>query len=223
MNINGSSLQNMQTFSRNPDKYLLRVHHEESGISIHLMEKGFITWIKIHLGGLLGLFDVTSLKMQYISSFLLQVQSTDETFVQFNKAFLSKKMNFEKKHFPLFIPYREILNVEKLNFPFTKRERQLSKKIMNNIDVVCQKLIYSVTVNQHVESHITMSLSSLFIKKKTQDSESINVKNILHTILSGAGECNEDIKKVVQRGYKQICIHISPENNETISAKIFAL
>jgi hypothetical protein len=177
----------MLVFSKNPDKYLLRIHREK-GTYINLMKKGLITWIKIHVGGLLGLFNLNSVKMQNLASVILQLQSQEETFVKFNQAFLAKKIKFEKKHFPLFIPHREIFKIEKLNFSFLKDKSdvQLCEEIISNVNNTASPKRFCAANVQKIDGkcYISLQLSSLKLKREAKEPGEIDSRNLLSTIQS---------------------------------------
>ncbi|KAF3363046.1 hypothetical protein PHSC3_000382 [Chlamydiales bacterium STE3] len=222
MKINANSQENMRIFSENSDKYLLAVHQDKNKeVSINLMKKGIVTWVKIHIGGVLGLFDSTSVKMQHVSSILSRVQTRDENFANFNRAFLAKKIKFEKKHYPLFTPFEKTLNAQESTHLKDESTLTQSKKIENHLKDVCPEQFSSVNIQEKGnELWISLELSSLSSSKIKKDLEKISSENILNAILLGEGECVKDVERAAQRGYKQILIQFS--SKDTLCAKIFA-
>lgn len=224
MFVNAASQDNLIVFYKNPEKFVLSVDEHKDGISVNLLEKGFRTWIKIHVGGLFGLFNSTNVKMRHISRILLNIQSQEENFVKFKKAFLDKKIKFENEHFPLFVPHREKFDIEKsdLSFLNDKKDAQISNEIINHLKSVGATLLSSVYVQKSEKrSYISLQLRSL--KEIKKDSEEIDSKNILNSALLGSGQCEKDVIRLAQRGYKKIYIHLTHENKDEISAEITAL
>lgn len=226
--ISKDSEKNLEIFYQNPDQYLLSVvRHKGSEISVNLMEKGIVTWTKIHVGGLLGLFDASTLKMQHISTLLLQVDSQEENFANFKRAFLLKKRKFEQKHFSLFDPSQKTLDIKIFkSISLNDSDSQITNNIINNINSMSLDLftgVISKKYNNCIFSKLSYSnLISLKTINVTKSNDEINVENILKAILLGDNSGKQDLEKVAQRGYRNIYISLSFESNE-IRAKICAI
>ena len=95
MTLNSVSRQNLQHYADHPNDYILCVRQKEGNeLSVDLMKKGVITWIKIHIGGLLGLFDTTTVKIDHISKLLGNLQ--EDLPKKFTDAYKLKDKNFKQ-------------------------------------------------------------------------------------------------------------------------------
>ncbi len=72
------SVNPLSSFVAHPDDYLLQVKSVKGQQQLGALKKGIWTWLKIHLGSRLGLFDKSSLKLSEVAKYVLTKESLPE-------------------------------------------------------------------------------------------------------------------------------------------------
>lgn len=61
------SIQAISAFAANPDNYILQLTSKQGTLQYHVLKKGIWTWIKIHVGSILRIFDKKSVLLSEIA------------------------------------------------------------------------------------------------------------------------------------------------------------
>jgi hypothetical protein len=77
------NLNSINSFIDNSDSYLLKVNNSQGTESLEVLKKNLWTWLKIHVGSRLGLFDKNTIQIDTVARYILaHKEEIDEKLVQ---------------------------------------------------------------------------------------------------------------------------------------------
>lgn len=227
MVFNENSINNMRAYSANPDNYVLRVQEQNGQVSIGLMNKGFKTWMKIHIGSRLGLFDIQCVKMKRIAEILSNPRVTNELTPEFSRALTEKQSHFERARFHLFRPFTRIVQGEDAVAVRTLIEtnQKATRDVINHL--TREDDVSNANTNRNPQGKIFIQLqlspvSAIRLLGPTENTaDRINSEAILNRILLGQGNGRDGLD-LTGVGYDEVLVEITPLENGDFEAKISA-
>lgn len=226
MKLNPSSLNNLAEFANYPNKYVLQARNTKEGVTVGLMKKGPLTWVKIHVGGLFGKFDRTSVNMRNIANLLFSMEEPKiETYDKFKVSFIEKAKHFEKKHTRLFIPAKgTFLNAEFSKLVENANLYEIEGEILARIKRVCPGVISMIHAYPSADGiRIKLTPSRKFSKTLSAEPSVLEGHEILNSLLKNPLDCSSSVKNIFGWGYKKIYIDLSldPINKNFTNALLF--
>lgn len=218
MKMTPESLNCINEFTKYPDHWLLQAQKVKGEVSVHLMKKGFWTWLKINVAGRIGLFDRSTVKVQHIAGLLDQIDTLPK---EFQERWAAKKQHFEAKHFPLFQSRTE--NKQSVSLNIRESNAKISSNVINHLNV--RDIFSSVHVNDldGGGKDVSIRLSPPLWRSLDKEKTPVNSALILDRILTGKGDhYEEECLKMIKMGYRLIHVQLLPQQDGTIRAVISA-
>lgn len=232
--MNEVTQRSIAKFNEDPKSYLLQVvkkkqvvetvveskgvlateHVHKEVTELHILKKGLWTWLKIHVGGNLGLFDKNSVKLTKVATFFFK---NEKEFQQKNSQFFNnvneKIKHWEGKHFPIVQSEKTILENQTLTQILDTAKNNVEKEAVfskflteNNHGSIFSSISTSSLANGDVV--ISLIPSRLFFSSRLltadEKKQAVNLKALREHLLDNKPVGSNEIKKVLYQNYKEL-------------------
>lgn len=231
MRLTPTSIPNLQKYSANPDRYIVRASYTKHGVAVDLMKKGFFTWVKIHVGGALHLFDTTSLKMQHVYNIVM----SENTFVEeekdvpdFNNFLLDFQIQSKKyrdKHRNFLIP-KALSQQDEVISRLVSEEKleEIRREVKARIDKRCPNIVTEIKAEQLDKAFRIELISSKKFPKAFGELKGYKSVKILGDLFFRIGNCSDEVQEIFAFGHKHIYLDLKEnfQNKQFFDVEISA-